>query len=85
METLIAWSSAPPRVIAQIENQPLHPLAGQFPQVTTELAVRLFAKLGYPHVASLRIEHERRRDGWNLDLVAQDFEINQVVETAAPD
>ena len=61
--------------IPQIEHEPLHPLPLQRAERLPKFLIRVLAEFREAHVTGLGVEHEGRRHGRNVDLVAHDREI----------
>src|SRR4030095_8005334 len=71
------------RIVPQIQHEPLHSLALQRAQSLPEFLIRVLATLGEPDVSRLLVEHERRGNRRNVNLVANDGQIDQLIEPAA--
>ena len=73
------------RVLADVEQQTLHPLPGERVQRGLQIVVRVLGEVAQLDVARRRVDHEVRGHGRDRDLVARDGERNQLIVAAAPD
>src|SRR6185503_12648406 len=71
------------RVAAQVEHEPLHAARRERLQRLTELLVRVLAEVAELDVPRRRIQHERGWHGRNVDLVAGDLKVYELVIAAA--
>ena len=72
-------------VVAQVEHQPLHPLRLQLLERVAELAVGRLGEVAQLDVAGLRVDHERAAHGDDVDFVALDLHVDQLVVAGAAD
>ena len=73
------------RVVAQVEDQPLHAAALEPLERRSEIAIGDFGEVAQLDVAGALVDHERALDGRDADLVPFDGQLDQLVEAAALD
>ena len=81
----MAWSSGPPRIVAQVEDQSLHPLVLELVQRVAQVPITGLREVSQLDVAGPIVNEERPLNRRDRDLVALNHQVDQLVVSGAAD